>query len=215
VSDNLRIQLFRDGEPDHATGTVEFLGTVVESSDTAIAVEACPGGAAGGAGGASGTAGDCDGDDLRLEIEAPGIGPSLELGTMVSVLSDRVGAGAGGSAPVAMLRAPGDTSISGFLLGATIGAAFPVSPVNVTSAQLDCDIEPKHNVCGEPVAYSLVFTATANPSESVELTMTETGTLALDPDDDDASWRVRNIRSYVSGNCDENGSTQYTLVKNP
>lgn len=209
--DRLRIQLYRDGEPDNLPRRVEFTATVVESSDTVIAVEACPGS---GAGGAGGVGSDCSAEDLRLEIEAPGIGPGLELGTTVNVVSDRAGGGYGGSDPLVKLSAPDDTTVGGFLLGATFGFPFPDWPVSVRQKQLDCDFSPTNNVCGGPLAYSLAFTAAANPSSSVDLTMSETGTLALDPDDDEASWRVRNIRSYSSGACDETGTTQYTLVKN-
>ena len=202
ATESLSLRLSLDGEPVHDL-VREFVATVVEVSDDAILLEACPDGASG-----------CSEEALRLQIEAPGLAPPAPVGTTVHV----DWAYTAGSLSTAMTTSvvlrdlDDDASTGGILLGAAMGFVLEDVPVTVAPEDLGCVFERPAGACSSTVAYALEFTATENPSSSVRLGMSETGTLALDPGSA-RTWRVRNLVSFVTGYCDDHGTFQWYLVR--
>jgi hypothetical protein len=201
-TESLSLQLWLDDEPVNDM-VREFAATVVEVSNDAILLEACPDGASG-----------CSEEALRLRIEAPGLAPPTPLGTIVHVdwTYHAGGLGAPTTSSVVLRDLDDDASTAGILLGAAKEFVLDDVPVTVASEELACVFEPPSGGCGSTVAYALEFTATENPSSSVRLGMSETGTLALDPDSA-RTWRVRNLVSFVTGACDHFGTFEWYLVR--
>lgn len=176
------------------SGTREGTGQVIETSSTSLKLETCPPNA------------DCAESIVALGVEAPGLELRVPPGAIVRLSHTTVVEWSGCGAQLAIqnvpswggLTSPVSAGDEHYLVAAEGTYEHPGAPFTVERLPLGCPSDAGR--CGEPPDdFALVFhSAPGDPGVTVAM-----GHTALVGEGGPSPMAVRNLRSFVSGYCDD------------